>query len=47
LAKRRRKSYSICKKGPSNGLSFMGTVKKDQSQQEFVQDFILAGETGL
>ena len=38
------KAIRSAKRGQVMVLSFMGTVKKDQSQQEFVQDFILAAK---
>jgi dihydroorotate dehydrogenase len=39
-----RKAISYEGKGQVMVLSFMGTVKKDQTQQEFIDDFILAGK---
>lgn len=45
-----QKALSYQKKGQIMILSFMGTVKENQTQQEFIDDFILAGrlaaETG-
>lgn len=46
-----RKALSYAKKGQLLILSFMGTVKKNQSQQKFIDDFAftakLANETGV
>lgn len=39
-----KKAISYAGKGQVMVLSFMGTVKKDQSQEEFIKDFILAGK---
>lgn len=39
-----RKAISHAGKGQMLILSFMGTVKKDQSQQEFIDDYIRAGK---
>lgn len=39
-----KKAISYAGKGQVMVLSFMGTVKKDQTQQEFIDDFILAGK---
>lgn len=39
-----KKAISYAGKGQVLVLSFMGTVKKDQSQEEFIKDFVLAGK---
>ncbi len=39
-----KKAISYAGKGQLMILSFMGTVKKDQSQQEFIDDFVLAAK---
>ncbi len=39
-----KKAISYAGKGQVLVLSFMGTVKKDQTQKEFVEDFILAAK---
>lgn len=39
-----QKAISYAGKGQVMILSFMGTVKKDQTQKEFIEDFILAGK---
>jgi len=39
-----KKAISYAKKGQVMVLSFMGTVKKDQTQQEFIEDFVLAAK---
>lgn len=39
-----KKAISYTGKGQVMVLSFMGTVKKDQTQKEFIEDFILAGK---
>lgn len=39
-----KKAISYAKKGQVLILSFMGTVKKDQTQQEFIDDYILAAK---
>lgn len=45
-----KKAITYAKKGQVMILSFMGTVKKDQTQEEFIEDFVssakLAYETG-
>lgn len=37
-----KKAISYAEKGQVLVLSFMGTVKKDQTEQEFIEDYILA-----
>ncbi len=39
-----QKAINYSKKGQVMVLSFMGTVKKDQTQNEFISDFILAAK---
>lgn len=39
-----KKAISYAGKGQVLILSFMGTVKKDQTQQEFIDDFVLAAK---
>lgn len=39
-----KKAISYAGKGQVLVLSFMGTVKEDQSQEEFIEDYILAGK---
>jgi dihydroorotate dehydrogenase len=39
-----KKAISLAGKGQVMILSFMGTVKKDQTQKEFIEDFVLAAK---
>jgi len=42
-----KKAIASTRKGQVLVLSFMGTVKKDQTQQEFVDDYILAAKLAM
>jgi len=42
-----KKAIASTRKGQVLVLSFMGTVKKDQTQQEFVDDYILAAKLAV
>lgn len=42
-----KKAVSYAKKGQVTILSFMGTVKRDQTENEFVEDFVLSAKYAL